>query len=96
MPSPEPPWELLGLSWVPRGLTVIAPSVKGDWANRSGLGDFERSIRLLAGRGGIRGVELAAARSLAGLLDGRGGMIGCCIVGAVIVCKSFKEVDIKA
>lgn len=74
----------------------MRPSVKGDWANRSGLGDFERSMRLLVGRGGTRGVEVAAKRSLAGLLDGRGGMTGCCIVGAVIVCESFKDVDADA
>lgn len=74
----------------------MTPTAKGDWANRSGLGDFERSIRLLTGRGGIKGEEAAAKRSLAGLLDGRGGMAGCCIVGAVIVCKSFKGASIDA
>jgi hypothetical protein len=70
----------------------MTPSVKGDCANRSGLGDFERSRRLLAGRGGITGEEDVGARnSLAGLLDGRGGTTGCCIVGAVIVYGSFKR-----
>lgn len=76
-----------GLRSPPFGGFEIKPSLKGDGANRSGLGDTERSMLRLAlqGRGGTLGMGAAEA-SLSALFDGRGGTAGVdCIVAAVLI-----------
>lgn len=60
-------------------------SFKGEGANRSALGDIERSGRPLDGLGGIFG---EFALSLPAPLDGRGGTAGvACVVAAVMVFR---------
>lgn len=87
--SLELKWRALGLFW---GM----PSLSGEGAKRSGLGDIERSIkRLAAGRGGILGTD-AGESSLSWPREGRGGMAGvCCIVAAVIVVYSDARDELK-
>ena len=66
------------------------PSLKGEGANRAGLGDIERSDRFV-GRGGILGA-LAAESLLSWPLAGRGGITGgCCMAAAVIACVKMLE-----
>ena len=65
------------------------PSFSGDCAKRSAAGDFERSMRLLRGRGGIRGTEALLEPSLSELLEGRGGTAGIGCVAADMFVVEF-------
>lgn len=74
------------------GLLENGLSFKGEGAKRSGFGEMERSKRLM-GRGGILGrEEVFVFSSFSVLLEGRGGMIGCCTEAADMM-SMCKKVD---